>query len=74
MSDLAKKLKEAGYEPFSYSGRGMFGAQCVAVTVPDLQGSMFKLGSSIGIGPSTPRTDNLGHQYVVYWPSEAWSK
>lgn len=32
--ELASLLEEAGYETRRYSGRGMYGSECLAITVP----------------------------------------
>jgi hypothetical protein len=42
---------------FNYSGRGMFGGTCPAVVVEDI--TDFSTIANV-------RTDNMGHDYVVY--------
>jgi hypothetical protein len=70
--------------PRSYSGRGMFGKQCVGVTL-DGDGSSFQLGAAVSAalldmdaddGPSDVEdlarirvcTDSMGRGIIVYWP------
>lgn len=36
MKDFQRLIEDAGYEPQSYSGRGMYGSQCLGVVVTDL--------------------------------------
>lgn len=60
------KLTAAGHKPFSYSGRGMFGAECVAISAPDRAYAPRKLD---GV---TPRYDSLGKGLVAYWPHLPW--
>lgn len=62
------KLTAAGHKPFSYSGRGMYGAECVAVAIDELNGDLRKLGGS------APRRDSLGKKLVAYWPGLPWPK
>lgn len=71
----------AGIEVISYSGRGMYGKQCVAVRLESI-GQLFQLGyifaangteeerenSLFDGGPAQPKIDNLGMGYVAYWP------
>jgi len=66
-----------GYRPYAYSGRGMMGKQCVAINVESLD-EIWRLAIAIGgtLGDeaniSAPKTDSMGHGYVVYWPSYIW--
>lgn len=63
---------DEGWEVTSYSGRDMYGATCLAVR-GDID--LFKLGLKIGeICEHIPnnlrtRTDSMGREIVVYWPS-----
>jgi hypothetical protein len=72
-------LRDLGYEPRSYSGRGMYGAKCVGVVVDD----PFKLGLEIGqameergkgdyFNASTAQ-DSMGCDTIYYWPSMKWT-
>ena len=97
---LQTLLEDNEYDVHSYSGRGMFGKKCIAVTVPDNNtvGEVIRLGfDSViedtamvyspgaehvddddpimknveSIAKSMPdfRWDNMGMQYVMYWPN-----
>jgi len=75
---LKDLLSRAGYDYSSYSGRGMYGGHCVAVSTDE---TPYRLVADM-VGAATPeeldelvpvlrgtRTDNMGMQVVVYWPS-----
>lgn len=75
MNPTAEQLKTAitqgGYEPRTYSGRGMFGAQCVGVNLEsqeDLVGIGAALGKA-GLEVGTPLLDSMGLGVVAYWPA-----
>lgn len=72
---LAEALREAGYEPYPYSGRMMYGRRCVAVDLGS-SGELFKLGYDLGVHgadePGRPTTDSMGLGIVAYWPSSEW--
>jgi hypothetical protein len=73
---LKDALEQCGYEPRSYSGRGMFGKQCVSVNLDDI-GQLFRVGQSVAkleVTISSPRIDNMGRGVVAYWPHEPWSE
>lgn len=78
-SEFIEILEAAGYKPFSYSGRYMFGKQCVAIPL-DNMGGLFKLLLTIGRLSeeqdhnklSNLRTDELGRGLVIYWPYIEW--
>lgn len=61
-----QKLKAAGYEPRSYSGRGMYGRYCVGVTVSRSYVDDVK---KLIRGAST---DSMGMDVIVYWPFLPW--
>ena len=71
-------LEDVGYSPDPYSGRGMFGKQCVSVR----DGSAWDVAKALwyGIGEldeldiPEPRQDQLGRGIVLYWPSYEWPK
>lgn len=67
-------LREYCYRTFSYSGRGMYGRSCLAIKIESL-GELFKLGTILydykeDLGWIT--TDNLGKDYVAYFPNVNW--
>jgi hypothetical protein len=49
----------------TYSGRGMFGATCYGI-VHDDANEVIEEASSRGLRNAV--TDNMGLQYIVYWP------
>lgn len=61
--ELTTALINEGLDPRAYSGRGMFGKECVGVSV-DHPGE-YTL-------PKGYRMDTLGLGYIVYWPSVKW--
>ena len=79
---LADLIERAGFKPRSYSGRFMYGKQCVGVVVSGL-GEAMRLGAGIvGAGPTAEerqdmarlsvREDNMGRDMIVYYPDVAW--
>lgn len=69
---LTEALEDAGYDPEPYSGRAMFGAQCVSVELEG-DGDLWELAVDLartfeGRIPA-PRTDSMGKGIVAYWPS-----
>lgn len=77
-SMLQRVLEDEGLEVMAYSGRGMFGDQCVAVSV---QGGLGELIAALlradvdddereGLARCAEhiRTDTLGRGIVVYFP------
>ncbi len=72
---LIDALDECGYEPKSYSGRGMFGKCCVSVSGDNLDAwdvarSLFEetWDGAFARLPN-PHQDQLGRGIVLYWPS-----
>ena len=49
----------------SYSGRFMYGANCPAIVGRD-PNRIIEKATKVGVNHS--RTDNMGLDYVVYWP------
>lgn len=73
MKTLQEGLEELSYETRSYSGRGMFGRECLA-TVVDSFADVFKLGIQLGFllqntDIDVPCYDNMGRATIVYWPN-----
>lgn len=77
-------LEDAGYEARSYSGRGMRGKECVAVSSDD---SIVEIVVNVlltdgvddemerewlGEVLKNARTDSLGQ--ILYWPGLEWTK
>ena len=76
-------LEDAGYEPKSYSGRGMYGKSCVSVSGDeDERVSAWEIAKSLwwnapdgeAMDIPEPRQDSLGLGIVLYWPSFEWPK
>lgn len=65
-NELITKIEAAGFKPRSCSGRGMYGKECVGVSVS---------ARSEGNADELPRgnkTDSLGLGQIWYWPQCAW--
>ncbi|CAM5998711.1 unnamed protein product [Sphagnum balticum] len=71
-------LEEAGYEPKSYSGRGMYGKSCVSirdgVSAWDVAVALFVGNDLDPTDVPEPHQDSLGLGTVLYWPSYEWPK
>jgi hypothetical protein len=61
---IRKALRAKGLKPIKYSGRWMFGAQCVAVAL-ETSAQIAVLGPELYEGL---RIDTLGLGVVAYWP------
>lgn len=71
--------------PRSYSGRAMYGSDCIGITLSD-SNEIFKLGVELGRilenGTMFPdlgevhlprmQTDSMGLGIIVYWPGMKW--
>lgn len=81
---LIDAIRDAGYTARKYSGRGMYGARCVALIVPR-DDDPFSAGVAVGreanavadlnkVAFSLPhsRSDSLGMDTIVYFPSLDW--
>jgi len=66
-ADIIEQLAEAGLEPRAYSGRGMYGKECVGVALDGIGD-----GTAQQIVGSAPRTDSLGRRIIAYWPHLSW--
>lgn len=66
--DGLKRLAERkGWEYRNdYSGRFMFGDRCVGICGPNATAI---IESAARLGVKGARTDNMGLDYIVYWPS-----
>lgn len=67
----------------SYSGRGMYGKECLGVTVDDPYRFMMELGYGIGVEESecaeglrlpAVQVDSLGLSSIVYFPKEKYDE
>lgn len=80
---LINAISDAGYEPRSYSGRGMYGRSCVGVDV-DRGTSAFSLAAQIIASSDDPaqmadslsdlrvNEDSMGLGGIVYFPNVPW--
>lgn len=83
---LIEAIEDAGYEARSYSGRGMYGRECVGVVV-GVAG--FRLGAELAksvaylaeddvhealdeLAELSVSQDSMGHDVVVYFPGVPW--
>lgn len=63
--DLIAQIEASGRKPRSYSGRGMFGRECVGV-------SLRRGDYGEGLPSAGQRRDSLGLGEIAYWPSVKW--
>lgn len=81
-NELIQLIEDAGYEAQSYSGRGMYGKECVGVDVDD--DTEFAVDVMATAEPEDKETvrallkassvDQLGKGYIVYFPRLAWEE
>ena len=67
-------LEDEGFEVKAYSGRAMFGAECVSIRI-ESDSELWDLGVAIGradLDVRAPRIDTLGRGLVAYWPAAKW--
>lgn len=64
---LIAAIENAGYEWRSYSGRGMYGKECVGVTIRD-KSDLIDLADAAKIA-GKPCTDDMGLGTIAYWPN-----
>lgn len=74
---LCALLREQGYTPRAYSGRGMMGRQCVGVEVWRALDAAWMIALSLDPTPENaafrlPRWDSMGRDEILYWPSVEW--
>lgn len=84
MNDFQEMLFDAGFESFSYSGRGMSGKECVAINIKGNEfqtiADILQKLSKIYLGEvdmfaealAEARTDSLGKGKIMYFPTESW--
>jgi len=64
--DLVDAILNRELQPWSYSGRFMYGKACVACAIGHT-------GNLEGLPKEGRRVDHLGRGYVVYWPDAEWT-
>ena len=62
------KLRDDGHDPQRYSGRGMYGKDCVGVVV-DSRAEALSLADVLDLKPTL---DSMGRGIVAYWPALPW--
>lgn len=81
--ELIDLIQSTEYRASRYSGRSMYGAECVSVTCEDEINLILDLiTASAGEGESAildvvdtlhgAKTDSMGRSVVVYWPKLPW--
>lgn len=70
VKSIIERLKDKGFDAFSYSGRGMYGKRCVSVDIR--HNEIWKEAEVAEIVGKAPTTDSLGKGIVAYWPHLAW--
>jgi len=68
--EFVEILEDLGFDPQPYSGRYMFGKQCVSLQDTTPWEVARKI--PIPIEVSAPKTDALGKGTIVYWPDFEW--
>lgn len=66
---LQERLEAAGIETRSYSGRGMYGKECLGAVAHSAEDVYAECGRA---NIKSARTDSMGLSVVVYWPSIPW--
>lgn len=81
--ELVKIIADAGYTARSYSGRGMYGNECLGVSCDSPEEfRMDVLDSVEGTDDYAEvsrvmrgmRTDSLGRRYIAYFPGVEWEE
>lgn len=67
---VARRIEVAGYRPYAYSGRFMYGARCLGVNV-ESAADLVRLGTEAGPLPEAA-IDEMGKGLVAYWPELPW--
>lgn len=75
---LCRAIRQQGLRPRSYSGRGMYGIECVGVSA-DSQGEVIDLcvelaDHDLGAKLPAPSFDSLGLGVIAYWPRIEWTE
>lgn len=76
-------IEDAGYRVRSYSGRGMYGRQCVGVEL-DSTAALVSFGRNVALGATqeeqaqlaqmSESVDSLGLGLILYYPYVNWPK
>ncbi|NDJ15651.1 MAG: hypothetical protein EBY17_31515 [Acidobacteriia bacterium] len=65
---IIQRLVEAGFKPRSYSGRGMYGRECLGVVFATAD-ERYEAEKIVG---KAAVEDSMGKRYIAYWPAVAW--
>lgn len=65
VANLIKAIDETGRLARSYSGRFMYGKECVAV-------KLYRGDSGADLPKAGQRRDSLGLGQIAYWPAAEW--
>lgn len=65
--EIADDLNATPYR--AYSGRGMYGAECVGLCTSDYANEHDIISAARRRGIKGERTDSLGRRVIVYWPA-----
>lgn len=85
---IKEAFEDAGHEVRSYSGRAMYGKECLGVTcsnpiravletvayLVENQGDSEEVTEAIDALARDPRTDSMGMAAIVYFPNIAWEE
>jgi hypothetical protein len=71
-SDLQEFLEDYNFECRSYSGRGMYGRECLGVvvdTMTEMFGLVYDAGAQgVPLGTYSMHWDSMGTSTIFYWP------
>lgn len=70
--DAVEIANDAGEISTDYSGRGMFGRECLAITFNNYQEEasfFFRLGQNFDGPMPRVKSDSMGRGTIVYWES-----
>lgn len=74
-NSLSDALSILGYDPRPYSGRGMYGKECLSVVV-EWSNDQWVIAQALALrfGETTPApdSDSLGRNTVLYWSQIEW--
>lgn len=70
LSEILENCNTAEYLQLGYSGRGMYGAKCDGIVGSDF---IDIIETAAANGLTGAKYDNMGHDYIVYWPHPVFS-
>ena len=77
---ICDAIRNAGLEPRDYSGRGMYGKECLGFTTDNEIADCVNIALTLAPGDvidaaalfNNSRTDSMGRSTIVYFPSVPW--